>query len=428
MVPGGETSRKIYEREAVMRRLKIIPAAILAISISVFAQDRVRTGDEVLLQNDLGILKGKRVGLITNQSGIMQNGTHIADALSMNHDFSLVALFGPEHGIRGKASDGTAVPDSIDPRTGVHVYSLYGKNVKPTAEMLSGIDVLVYDLQDVGVRFYTYISTLDLCMEAAAEHNIKFVVLDKPDMVRSDFIDGPVLDDSLKSFVGIQPLPSVYGMTPGELATMMNEEHLLKNGVKADLTVIKMQNYRHEMWYDQTGLKWIDPSPNLPDMQSVEVYPGCVLLEATNVSEGRGTPHPFRWIGAPFIDSEKLIGLLNARNLPGVRFDPIEFTPDSLPWAKDPKFVSRLCHGVDIVVTDRDIFRPVEMGVTLIWALHELYPGEFKVRVSGFDRLSGDASIWIMIESGKDPGSIISSWKNNLQKFETERSKYQLYN
>ncbi|MFZ1081661.1 MAG: DUF1343 domain-containing protein [Candidatus Kryptoniota bacterium] len=394
---------------------------------STLAGNRVKIGDEIFVEKYLGMIKGKTVGIITNQSGVLQDGRNIIDVLSKIPGVKVAALFSPEHGIRGQASAGSIVSDTIDEKTGIPVYSLYGKTNKPTAEMLRGIDVLIYDIQDVGVRFYTFISTLDLTLEAAAENNIRYIVLDRPDMIRSDMVEGPVLVDSLKSFVGIQPITSVYGMTPGELATMINNSGWLSGGKKADLIVIKMEGYHRQMWYDETGLKWITPSPNLPDIQSVEVYPGCALIEATNVSEGRGTNKPFEYIGAPFIDGKRLAVFLNSQHLAGVKFIPINFVPRTLPWAPKPKWENKICQGANILVTDRNKYRPVEMGVTLLWAIEKLYPDSLKIRNSGFDKLTGTPIVRLLLQSGESPQKIISSWQDETHKFEDFRKKFILY-
>lgn len=410
--------------------MRLFPVVLLLFflltSVSPF-QSRVKTGDEVFVEKYLKLVKGKTVGIITNQSGVLQDGRHVVDVLAGDHDAKVVAIFAPEHGIRGIASAGKTANDSVDEKTGVPIYSLYGKTTKPTPEMLKGIDVLIYDIQDVGARFYTYISTLDLTLEAASKNRIKYIVLDRPDMTRPDLVDGPVLDDSLRSFVGIQPIPSVYGMTPGEFTTMINDEHMLKGGAKADLTVIKMENYKRTMWYDQTGLKWITPSPNLPDMISIIVYPGNVLIEATNVSEGRGTEHPFEHIGAPYIDPQQLIDLLNQQHINGVKFEPIEFTPRPFPWAINPKYKGEVCHGVKVIVVDRNIFKPVEAGVTLVWAIHKLYPEKFKFKDTDFDRLCGTKEVRLDLMSGKSPTIIFAKWSEGMDKFLKIREKYLLY-
>ena len=407
--------------------LLLIPLLSLISMPSLFAGEKVKTGDEVLVQKYLSLIKGKTIGLITNQSGRLSDGRDVIDVLDKIPGVKLVALFSPEHGIRGQASAGEKVTSNVDEKTGVPIYSLYGKTNKPTPEMLKGIDVLLYDIQDVGTRFYTFISTLDLSLEAAAENHIEFIVLDRPDMMRANLVDGPLLLDSLRSFIGIQPITSVYGMTPGEFATMINDAHMLKDGVKADLKVVKMENYRRSMWYDQTGLKWVTPSPNLPDMNAVEVYGGNVLFEATNVSEGRGTEHPFETIGAPFINSRQLVDLLNEQHVPGVRYEPVDFTPRSFPWAVKPKYEGEVCHGVKIIVAERNVFKPVEAGVTLVWAIHKLYPDSFKMHGRGFDLRAGTPEVRTMIDKGKTPREIISAWQPGLRKFEKFREKYLLY-
>jgi len=399
-------------------------ALLLSASMSI-AQGRVKTGDEVFVDKYLYLIKGKSIGVITNRSGELKGRGHIIDVLSKIPDVKLVVLFAPEHGIRGNAPNGQMVSDSVDEQTGVPIYSLYGKIQKPTPQMLKGVDVLIYDIQDVGVRCYTFISTLDLCLEAAAENGIKFIVLDRPDMLTGKLVDGPVLVDSLRSFVGIQPVSTVYGMTPGEFAAMINDGGMLKK--KADLTVVKMENYTRDLWYDQTGLDWVTPSPNLPDIGSVEAYPGTVLLEATNVSEGRGTENPFETIGAPFIDSKKLSWFLNQQNPEGIRFEPVKFTPHSLSSAIEPKYNGVVCHGVKIIITDRNVYKPVEMGVTLLWAIHALYPDNLKLRNEAFDRLSGDPEIRLSLEAGKAPRQIISEWKAKAKQFTEFRENFLLY-
>ncbi len=388
---------------------------------------QVKAGDDVFVAKYLNLIKGKTVGIITNQSGRLQDGKYLVDVLAKIPDVKVVGLFAPEHGIRGEASAGAKVSGSVDAKTGIPIYSLYGQTKKPTPKMLKGIDVLIYDIQDVGTRFYTFISTLYLSMEAAAENHVEFIVLDKPDMLRPDMVDGPVLADSLESFVGIQPIPSVYGMTPGELATMFNDNGMLKGGVKANLRVIRMTGYRRDMWYDQTGLKWVTPSPNLRDMNAVELYPGMVLIEATNTTEGRGTNHPFEKIGSPYINSNQLVALLEKQHVPGVEFKPTSFTPRPLPGASEPKYTGKLCHGIMMNVTDRNIFRPVEWGVTVVWALHKLYPEKFKFRDEYFDLLAGTTTVRKMITAEDTPGEIIASWQAGTKRFEKMREKYLLY-
>ena len=285
---------------------KIIMLSILLLNLSLSQSNRVKIGAEVFLEKYLDIIKGKKIGIVTNHTGVLPDGRHIVDVLNSIPDVKIVALFGPEHGIRGEVPDGKSISHGVDTKTGIKVYSLYGEVKKPTPEMLKDIDVLIFDIQDVGARFYTYISTMSYCMEACAELGKKFIVLDRPNPIRGLYVDGPVLAPKFKSFVGPHPIPVAHGMTVGELAKLFNEEGWLENGVKADLTVIKMENYLRKMWFDQTGLPWVKPSPNMMTLNTAIVYTATCFIEGTNVSEGRGTAHPFEWIGAPWIDAQKL--------------------------------------------------------------------------------------------------------------------------
>jgi uncharacterized protein YbbC (DUF1343 family) len=395
---------------------------------------RVKTGIELLLEKHFDLIKGKNVGIITNHTGRLPDGRHIVDVLHERADVKVVALFGPEHGIRGDAPDGRSIEHGVDTKTGIKVYSLYGKITKPTDEMLKGIDVLIFDIQDVGVRFYTYTSTMSLAMEAAAEHNLKYIVLDRPNPIRGVSVEGAVVHDSLKSFIGIQSIPVAHGMTIGELAKMFNEEGWLKNGVKADLTVIPIEHWKRTMWFDETGLPWVNPSPNMMALSTAIVYPGACFIEGTNLSEGRGTSNPFEYIGAPFIEGTKLATELNASKLPGVTFLPIEFTPmDIATVTTNPKYEGQKCGGVYIKVTDRNEFEPVKMGIYFLHALKKLYPNDFRWRESRsggalyIDKLTGTVTVRDMIDAGKKPWEITVLWHDELKKFKTIREKYLLY-
>ncbi len=391
------------------------------------AQISVIPGADVLLTQRIGLIAGKRVGLVTNHTAMLSNGMHLADALTLRSDVKLTALFGPEHGIRGDAPDGKTITDSIDAKTGVTVFSLYGAVSKPTPAMLKNVDVLVFDIQDVGVRFYTFISTLFLTMEAAAENNIPFIVLDRPDPIRGASCAGPVRVDSLKSFVGWAPMPIEHGMTVGELAEMANGEGWLKNGVKARLTVVTMDGWKRALWYDELSLAWVRPSPNMRTISTAAVYPGMCLIEGTNVSEGRGTDHPFETIGAPWIDADSLARSLNAKLLPGVAFEPAVFTPREIPGVSSPKFKNTECRGVFLRVTDRNVFEPVTAGIALLTALRKLYPAHFAFHDKGFDRLAGTPAVRAMILDGRSVSEIVDSWNGPLQKFERRRQNYLLY-
>jgi uncharacterized protein YbbC (DUF1343 family) len=402
---------------------------LIAIALAFSQQSRVKIGAEILIEKHLDLIKGKKIGIVTNHTGILPDGRHIVDVLNEIEGVEIVAFFGPEHGIRGEVPDGKSISHGVDAKTGIPVFSLYGEVKKPTEEMLKDIDVLIFDIQDVGARFYTYISTMSYCMEACAEMGKKFIVLDRPNPIRGVYVDGPILEPRFKSFVGLHPIPVAHGMTVGELAKMFNDEGWLENAVKADLTVVKMENYSRRMWFDQTGLPWVKPSPNMMTLKTAIVYTATCFIEGTNVSEGRGTQHPFEWIGAPWIDGEKLAKELNHYKLPGVKFEPISFTPTDIEKVTvDPKYEGEKCGGVYLNVYDREKFEPVKVGVYILYALKKLYPDKFKWRTAGQDRLWGTDKVRLMIDEGKKPDEIIKTWEDDVKKFLSIRQKYLLYN
>jgi len=408
---------------------KFIVLNLIAIALAFSQQSRVKIGAEILIKKHLDLIKGKKIGIVTNHTGILPDGRHIVDVLNEIEGVKIVALFGPEHGIRGEVPDGKSISHGVDTKTGIPVFSLYGEVKKPTEEMLKDIDVLIFDIQDVGARFYTYISTMSYCMEACAEMGKKFIVLDRPNPIRGVYVDGPILEPRFKSFVGLHPIPVAHGMTVGELAKMFNDEGWLENGVKADLTVVKMENYSRRMWFDQTGLPWVKPSPNMMTLKTAIVYTATCFIEGTNVSEGRGTQHPFEWIGAPWIDGEKLAKELNHYKLPGVKFEPISFTPTDIEKVTvDPKYEGEKCGGVYLNVYDREKFEPVKVGVYILYALKKLYQDKFKWRTAGQDRLWGTDKVRLMIDEGKKPDEIIKTWEDDVKKFLSIRQKYLLYN
>jgi uncharacterized protein YbbC (DUF1343 family) len=380
-------------------------------------------GVEVLLKEQKHLIKGKRVGLITNPTGVDQQLNSIVDILYKDPDVNLVALYGPEHGVRGSAQAGEYVPFYIDEKTGLPVYSLYGPTRKPTPEMLKDIDVLLFDIQDVGTRFYTYIYTMAYAMEAAKENNIPFIVLDRPNPLGGIKVEGPVLDPKYSSFVGMYPIPLRHGMTVGELALLFNKEF----GIGADLTVVKMNGWKRSMYYDDTPLHWVLPSPNMPTLDTALVYPGAAFIEGTNVSEGRGTTKPFELIGAPFIDGTELAEKLNALQLPGVVFRAASFTPTF------SKHSGKLSHGVQIHVTNRNAFKPVETGLHIVKMIHDLYPEDFAFSnensqgISFFDLLLGNGWVRQAIKEGKSVEEMKQQWEEDLQKFKETRNRYLLY-
>lgn len=393
----------------------------------------VLTGLDVVVAGNFSEFQGKRVGIITNHTGIDSERRHIADLFHEADGVKLVALFGPEHGIRGDAPAGAKIATRTDPKTGVPAYSLYGEIHKPTPEMLKDVDVLIYDIQDVGARFYTYISTMALCMEAAAEAKIPYYVLDRPNPI-GGLVEGPMLDPAHRSFVGIHPIALRHGMTVGELAQMFNSEGWLTTGpkeapqsIKADLHVVQMQGWRHDMLFDETGLTWLPPSPNITSLTTALVYPGTCLIEATNLSEGRGTNLPFEKIGAPWLDSQKLIAKLQDR-VPGIYLRPIDFIPMDIPGkATNPKFKGTGCRGLQLDVTAPRTLHAVTFGVHLLGALQELHPKQLVINEGRMARLSGQSWMREMILAGEKPEAILQRMEKGVGAFRELRQKYLLY-
>ncbi len=380
----------------------------------------VRTGlDNIGAHQDL--FKGKRLGIIANHTSYNSEGKYVVDVFRAMPGVRVVALFSPEHGLRGLEAAGAKVDNETDPVTGLPVYSLFGKISKPTPQMLADVDVLVFDIQDVGARFYTYLYTMSLAMEAAAENSKRFVVLDRPDPITGVQLEGPVLEPKFATFVGLYPIPVRYGLTVGELAKMINGEGWLAKGIKADLTVMPLTGWQRAMWFDQTGLRFIKPSPNMPDLDTAALYPGLCLLEGTNLSEGRGTPKPFRQFGAPWIDANALAAKLNSLNLAGLRFQPTSFTPTS------SKFQNQKCHGVEILLTDRTRLEPFWTGVLIVNELYRMYGANFKWSERHFDRLCGTAVIREAIIAQKPLQPLKAAWVAECKTFDQARRKYLLY-
>jgi uncharacterized protein YbbC (DUF1343 family)/CubicO group peptidase (beta-lactamase class C family) len=374
----------------------------------------VLTGLDVLRAEDFGPLRGKRVGLVTNHTGRARDGAPAIDLLHAARDVSLVALFSPEHGIRG-ILDAT-VPSEVDQKTRLPIHSLYGDTRRPTAAMLEGVNALVVDLQDIGARFYTYMTTMAYVMEEAAKRSIPVYVLDRPNPVNGYQIEGPTLDKGMIGFTGYFPaMPVRHGMTLGELARLFNAE----NKIGAALTVVEMRNWDRNQWFDETGLPWINPSPNMRNLIQATVYPGIGAIEGTNISVGRGTDTPFEQIGAPWIDGVQLAGLLNGRGIPGARFYPVRFTPASSKYAKEE------CQGVFIVVTDRAALRPVRLGAEIAAALHKLYGTRYELESA--ERLFGSRDGLTRIRAGEDPAAIAASWAAGEARWRLLRAKYLLY-
>jgi uncharacterized protein YbbC (DUF1343 family)/CubicO group peptidase (beta-lactamase class C family) len=373
----------------------------------------VLTGIDVLVKEKFARLKGRNVGLVTNHTGRSADGVPTIDLLAKADGVKLVALFSPEHGIRGELDE--TVGDTKDEKTGLPVYSLYGERRKPTADTLKGVDTLVYDIQDIGCRFYTYSSTLGLILEAAKENNLKVVVLDRPNPIDGVTVAGPVRDPGRESFVAYHELPLRHGLTVGEMAKLFNAERK----IGADLEVVKAEGWRRGDLFDRTDLPWRNPSPNMRHLTAALLYPGVGLLETTNVSVGRGTERPFEWIGAPWIDGRTLAAELAARNLPGVRFVPVDRTP-TYSTHKD-----KVCHGIDIIADDWATVRPVPLGLEIATALRKLYPKDWDAK--RYDRLLVNKATFEGVLAGKPVAELERAWAPGLEKYKSRRQEFLLY-
>ncbi len=377
------------------------------------APGRTLTGIDVLEQENFATLAGKRIGLITNQTGMDRGGGSTIDILSHAPGVKLVALFSPEHGIRG--TENANLPSTTDSATGLPIYSLYGDTRRPTPEMLAGIDALVFDIQDAGVRFYTYITTMAYAMEAAAKNNISFYVLDRPDPLGGEAVEGPILDSDKLNFVGYFPMPVRIGMTLGEMAQMFNAE----NKIGCDLRVVAMKNWSRRQYFEQTGLPWTPPSPNLRSLNAAMLYPGIEILQNAGISVGRGTDAPFEMFGAPWIHATELADALNRRFVPGVRFVPTRYAPRS------GLYKDQLCEGAAMVITDRASLHSMLMGFEIAAALAKLYPEMFHVKQ--LITLVGNSNALNRLERGDSPQRIFSDEDSAFESFSKLRSKYLLY-
>ncbi len=374
---------------------------------------RVQTGLDTLEAEKYAALRGKRVGLISNHTGQDFQGRSTVELLAHAPGVQLVALFSPEHGIAGHADE--KISSSKDASTGLPIYSLYGEHLRPTDEMLAGIDALVFDVQDAGVRFYTYTTTMGYCMEEAAKRGIKFYVLDRPNPLNGEIVEGPMLDTEKTSFVAYFPVPVRYGLTIGELAQLYNTE----NHINVDLHVIKMKNWHRNYFFESTGIRWLPPSPNLRTLKGSILYPGLEVLQNAGVSVGRGTQAPFEEFGAPWINGEEVAEELNAKNLPGLRFANQPFIPVSGLYA------GQRCGGVGIKVTDRGAVRSMRMGLEIAELLEKKYPTHFDV-AKMVDLLGNDETVR-QLQAGTAPDEIVASWTKDLAAFDVVRRKYYMY-
>ena len=384
---------------------------------------QVRSGIEVLLSDSLHLVQGKNVGLLTNHTGIYWTSDGIVgstiDALYEANNVDLVALYAPEHGIRGQEQAGAAIDSGRDERTGVPIHSLYGEVRKPTPAMLEGVDVLLFDMQDIGARYYTYVSTMALAMEAAGEQDIPFIVLDRPNPVRGDVVQGNLLKPGYETFVGMYPVPMRHGMTAGELAQLYVGEF----GLEVDLHVVPLDGWTRDMTFDQTQLPWVPPSPNMPSLESALAYPGTCLFEGTPISVGRGTDRAFQWVGAPWLDGVQLAESLNGYGINGVRFESTTFTPRN---AGDRKFEGQEVSGVLLIPESTD-YDASKAAVAMLLETYSMSGDNWLWAEAHFDRLAGTDSLRLSIETGADFAELTSAWDSETQAFEQLRDPYLIY-
>jgi uncharacterized protein YbbC (DUF1343 family) len=419
---------EVMRAAALRQRASLVGACATAAALSAcFATPQaapetegVVTGLQALLRDSPGVLEGRRVGLITNHTGIDRSGAFGIDLLLADPLIELVALFSPEHSITGAVEAGEHVDSSVYGDTGIPIHSLYGETRKPTPEMLEDVDVLVFDIQDIGTRYYTYVWTMALAMQAAAANGRDFVVLDRPNPIGGELFHGNIQDSTQLTFVGLYPVPMRHGFTPGELARFLNGEH----AIGARLTVVPLENWRRSLWFEDTGLPWVAPSPNMPSVESATHYAGTCLFEGTNVSVGRGTDAAFSQIGAPWIDADTLAARLARYSLPGVRFDAVTFTP---AHPGDDKFGETPVHGVRFVTTDRTVHDPTRAGIAALVEIHALYGDSLTFRTAHFDRLAGTERVRTMLVDGASLDEITAAWRTQLESFAAVRGRYLLY-
>jgi uncharacterized protein YbbC (DUF1343 family) len=396
-----------------------------ALHASLPSDSSMRLGLEVLLSDSLHIISGKSIALLTNHTGVNSEGVQNIELIKALPDVKLISVLTPEHGFYGESADGEIIEYGDNDEFTFRLFSLYGRNRKPNAEMLKDVDILIYDIQDIGARYYTYISTMGLAMEAAAEAQIPFVVLDRPNPVGGQKVEGPVLDLSTQSFIGYYPIPIRYGLTCGELALAIAGEKWID--AVPSLTIIPMSNWDREK-IPMKKSKWIKPSPNIPDAETALIYLGTCLIEGTNVSEGRGTDHPFKWIGAPWIHGAVLTAALEQLDLPGVVFAPTQFTPKEIVGvALNPKYEGEICTGISISITDHLQFKPVETGLGILSVIISKYPAELKYKIDYLTKLLGSTEVLRQLLHGKSAWEILNNQELEIKMFNKIRDKYLLY-
>jgi uncharacterized protein YbbC (DUF1343 family) len=404
----------------------LLPLQILVLSAVCSHAAVVRTGAQVAAEDGFLLLRGKRTGLLTNATAMVA-GRHLLD-LMLDSGMPPAAIFVPEHGLKGTAEDGVHITNASE--RNIPVLSLFGERMKPRPADLAGLDILVFDIQDVGARFYTYISTMGLAMQGAAEAGIPFVVLDRPNPLGGNYVSGFVRESGYASFTSLFPVPIAHGMTVGELARMIKGESMLPGLEHLELTVVRMEGWRRSLRWPDTGLAWVPTSPNIPDYETSLLYAGVGLLEATRASEGRGTREPFKLVGAPAVDAAKLAEKLNALALPGVRFELAAFVPTAIPgMSSSPKFRGRSVAGVRIAITDQSVFLPVETGVSVLAALYEALPATEQKSFfrKGLDLMAGTHLLQSSLESQLGAAAIQDLWQAEVEAFRRSRERYLLY-
>ena len=387
----------------------------------------VRTGLDVLIEDHLSYLDGKKIGLVTNHSGLTRTGVKNYTIFQKTTGIELSVIFAPEHGFYGEASAGAKVEYQNQNNTGPKIISLYGRNRRPTREMVEGLDLIIYDIQDIGARFYTYISTLAMTMEVAAENNINIMVLDRPNPLGGETVEGATLDPNYKSFIGYYPIPTRYGLTVGELSYMACNSSWLSSS-PSELIIVKMDNWKRSMYYDDTKLSWVKPSPNIPDLETAIIYPGMCLYEATNISEGRGTNQPFKMIGAPWMDTA-ISKKMETENLKGARFTYTSFKPKSLKGkSENPKHKDTICHGFKIEVTKKKSFQSIISAVRSLDETYSLYKDSLELNETRIKQLWGNDQILRLLKKDIKPKRFSKELSKGIKTFKRRSKPYLLYN
>ncbi len=406
-----------YEKRGGGVKKKIFLTLALLPLISLTANAKVLTGLDNLEKQNFVILEGKRVAIITNHSSINSKGINAVDVLHKSSKVNLVAIFSPEHGLRGKEEGGLLIKNSNDPVTGLPIFSLYGKTKRPTAEMLKGINTLVFDIQDVGVRFYTYLTTMGYAMEEASKLGIEFIVLDRPNPIGGHIVEGPILQEDIKAFTAYFPVPARHGLTAGEMALLHKDSKKLN----LNLSVVKMENWTRKTWFDETKLSWLNPSPNLRELNAEILYPGLGCFEATNVSVGRGTKNPFLWFGAPWMKAKKIAKKLSKADLPGLSFKYEEKTPEY------NMYEGKLCKGISVEIMDRNKVKALDLFVYSVYYLKKYNSKDFEIREKGIRRMIGYDKFLKLFNNKTKPKKIIADFEKNNTDYRKNRKKYLLY-